>query len=103
MDCTCGSGLFNISSITNYFKPTETIFLRGRTYRIEREIGSGGFATVSLVVDEQGRQYALKRILCVDADSRKVRIPPLLHYLSEKKKTNNFFFWVEAPQIFRFP
>ncbi|KAK4684330.1 serine/threonine kinase 16, partial [Tremellales sp. Uapishka_1] len=45
-------------------KPDATLKINGRSYKVERLLGEGGFSFVYLIHDESsGRQYALKKIL----------------------------------------
>ena len=46
----------------------ETIEVEGQMYKVTRKLGEGGFAFVYLVEDSQMRRYALKKMLCNDAD-----------------------------------
>jgi serine/threonine protein kinase len=46
----------------------EMIEVEGQMYKVTRKLGEGGFAFVYLVEDSQMRRYALKKMLCPDAD-----------------------------------
>ena len=46
----------------------ETIEVEGQMYKVIRKLGEGGFAFVYLVEDSQMKRYALKKMLCPDAD-----------------------------------
>lgn len=77
VDCTCAFSIFDSikSTVSSFFTPTEQFRIGARNFNVVREIGSGGFATVYLVADaNNGRQFALKRILCLDESSKKVRL-----------------------------
>jgi serine/threonine protein kinase len=50
----------------------ETIEVEGQFYKVTRKLGEGGFAFVYLVEDSQFRRYALKKMLCPDADKTAV-------------------------------
>jgi AP2-associated kinase len=50
----------------------ETIEIEGQMYRVTRKLGEGGFAFVYLVEDAQMRTFALKKMLCPDADKAAV-------------------------------
>ena len=46
----------------------ESIEVDGQIYKVVRKLGEGGFAFVFLVEDAQMKRYALKKMLCPDAD-----------------------------------
>ena len=50
----------------------ETIVIEGQMYKVTRKLGEGGFAFVYLVEDAQARTFALKKMLCPDADKAAV-------------------------------
>lgn len=63
-----------VSASTSWLHSKNTITVNDKTYKVKKQIGSGGFSSVHLVKDTQsGEEYALKMVTFVDDSEKEVK------------------------------